>query len=375
MSEDRHTRREFLLYSFGTVLSTPLAFHSLRRRSPVIPDTHPASPTPSSSSIPPPPIPSVSLQLGTIFDTAIGSFLPPRPERLLGRRIGHLSHRAVVVAESHLDAQHHSVQYRVVQALRRYTQGRLHQSDAPLAIGLEHFYRQHQRFLDQYVDGSISLEQLLAATRFEQTFGYDARLWQPIWEFAREHRIPLVGLNAPFELMQLIAHYGLEQLPSRLYEVLPPDMQVHGNRAHRERFMRAMRAMGVDAHGEAANDPDALQRMYESQVVWDEYMSESAALWLQRHPTACMCVLAGTGHVEGRTGLPDRLARRSGSPAFTIVPYTVPFQSNGLPDIEQPGGREQADWLWYVPQREELEESASARYRAPSAAPGWVRWV
>lgn len=159
------------------------------------------------------------------------------------------------------------------------------------------------------------------------------------------------------------------RLPERLYEVLPRDMDVHGNAAHRERFIQRMKALGVEAHGPIINDEAALQRMYESQVLWDEYMSESAALWLERNPRGHLCIFAGNGHVEGRVGIPDRLTRRSGRPTFTVVPYTVPFQSDGWPDIPHPGNRDVGDWLWYLPVGSggaESDESDPKSHAVPS---------
>lgn len=334
------SRREFL-WQLAAGAAT-LGFHSVKK---------PVAPA-ASNSAPPAPVNGRLAPLGAIFDTMIGSFLPPRPERLLSRRIRHKGARSVLlVGETHTDRQHHRVQLALLDSFVKHVRGQRNESiaGAPIAIGMEHFYRQHQVHLDRYIAGKIELRQLLAITRFELTFGYSAQLWQDILEYARENRIQVVGLNTPFELVQLVAHYGLDHLPERLYEVLPRDMDVHGNAAHRERFIQRMKALGVEAHGPIINDEAALQRMYESQVLWDEYMSESAALWLERNPRGHLCIFAGNGHVEGRVGIPDRLTRRSGRPTFTVVPYTVPFQSDGWPDIPHPGNRDVGDWLWYLP--------------------------
>ncbi|KAK4533290.1 hypothetical protein CCYA_CCYA16G4172 [Cyanidiococcus yangmingshanensis] len=354
------TRREFLWQLLASV--TTLSYHPVKQTPPR------ASPSNNHASQP---NKSPGL-LGTIFDTAIGSFLPPHPDRLLMRRMQRKGASPVLlVGESHTDRQHHRVQLAVLDAFVQHI--RVHQgrsaTSTPIAIGMEQFYRQHQRYLDRYIAGKIDLSRLSAATRFELTFGYSAQLWQDILEYARANQVQLVGLNTPFELVQLVAHYGLDKLPAVLHEVLPRDMDVHGNAVHRERFMRKMRELGVEAHGAAILDESALQRMYESQVLWDEYMSESAALWLQRNPNGYLCVFAGNGHVEGRVGLPDRLTRRSGRPTFTVVPYTVPFQQDGWPDIPHPGNRDAGDWLWYLPSTlgsETPDQTTQQRTPAPA---------
>lgn len=60
-------------------------------------------------------------------------------------------------------------------------------------------------------------------------------------------------------------------LPKRLRPILP-EMDL-GQEAHRLRFENAINAF---PHG-AALDADAMNRMYEAQTLWDEYMAESAS--------------------------------------------------------------------------------------------------
>lgn len=64
---------------------------------------------------------------------------------------------------------------------------------------------------------------------------------------------------------------GIAGLPDRLQEILP-EMDL-GNQAHRKRFEDAIRGF---QHG-AGIDAEAMNRMYEAQTLWDEYMAESAS--------------------------------------------------------------------------------------------------
>ena len=81
-------------------------------------------------------------------------------------------------------------------------------------------------------------------------------------------------------------------------------------------------------------------------------MSESAANYLIKFPSATLVLLAGKGHVAGRVSIPDRLQRRLGPhflPPFVVVPEEVDWlQESGLPAVEQPLRTRDCDWAWYT---------------------------
>lgn len=64
---------------------------------------------------------------------------------------------------------------------------------------------------------------------------------------------------------------GIAGLPQRLQEILP-EMDLD-NQAHRKRFDDTIRSF---SHG-AGIDDAAMNRMYEAQTLWDEYMAESTS--------------------------------------------------------------------------------------------------
>ena len=95
-------------------------------------------------------------------------------------------------------------------------------------------------------------------------------------------------------------------------------------------------------------------------TLWDEYMAESIAKSTASTPGR-MVVLAGAGHVGGRNGIPERFTRRSGEPTFTMVPCCVPWTDSGLPAIEAPFDRREADWILYTQQEIEPQGSGAPR--------------
>ncbi|CAN0454909.1 unnamed protein product, partial [Ectocarpus sp. 12 AP-2014] len=53
-------------------------------------------------------------------------------------------------------------------------------------------------------------------------------------------------------------------------------------------------------------------------------------------------------HVQARDGIPDRVERRTGLKPFTIVPVSVEWTEDGLPDIDHPPGTAFADWVYFT---------------------------
>ncbi|KAG5178974.1 hypothetical protein JKP88DRAFT_350109 [Tribonema minus] len=304
-----------------------------------------------------------------IFDTQRRSFLPPAPQRLI--RAGTLS-PLVCVGEEHSHPLHHRMEFNIIKAVHAHHQAaesneplaaaesseplavgletiyRHHQhlhaaeSNEPLAVGLEMFYRQHQLALDRYVFRHGSLGRLKLETGWDDMWGYDFNNYTKIFRFARLNGVRLVGLNAPIQLVSMVSKQGLDGLPRELRPLLP-DMDLHNER-HRQRFDSAIAAVAA-VHPVSG---DALARMYQAQTLWDEYMSESAANYLSSRGGR-MVLLAGSRHIESRDGIPDRVHRRlGGAEPFTVVPLSVDWTQDGLPDIDHPPGPSFADWVYFT---------------------------
>ena len=78
---------------------------------------------------------------------------------------------------------------------------------------------------------------------------------------------------------------GLDNLPPELKALLPPvDLSVT---QHKENFFASM-----DRHLHGA-DQQKMERMYETQTLWDEYMSESAVNYLKKFPSSTLVLIAG----------------------------------------------------------------------------------
>jgi uncharacterized iron-regulated protein len=203
--------------------------------------------------------------------------------------------RVVFVGEIHDRYDHHLNQLEIIQ--------RLHALDPNLAIGVEYFQQPFQQQVDDYIAGKISEHDFLRETEYFSRWGYDYRLYAPIFRYAREQHIPVRALNVPNALASRIAQVGIAGLSQSEHTYLPKEIEPADD-AYKERLREAF-------EGHPSMKPGAFDHFVEAQLTWDEGMAESAAAYLNANPGRRMVILTGAGHVEFGTGIPKRLERRT----------------------------------------------------------------
>ncbi|TFJ87611.1 hypothetical protein NSK_000962 [Nannochloropsis salina CCMP1776] len=280
-----------------------------------------------------------------IFDTRRRSYLPAEVNRLMHNKA--LDQRVVCIGEVHNDDAQHYAEYSILQAVHK------RRGATGLNVGLEMFYRQHQAILDDYVFGKGTLASLKEDTKWDKTWGHKMASYAKIFQYAKAHGIRLCGLNVPQPVVQVVRQMGLEHIPEELRRRLPAVVDL-SNTAHRDDFLATMRYF-ASFHGGAKGGgipEEALERLYEAQTLWDEYMAESAARLLEADPRSRMIVLAGTNHIQNRYGVPDRIMRRlGGQPVFTILPVSVKFDAvTSLPMIGDGESYDTrlGDWVYFI---------------------------
>lgn len=196
-------------------------------------------------------------------------------------------------------------------------------------VGMEMFQRPYQQHLDDYVAGRIDENEMLRRTEYFTRWNFDWTIYAPIWRTAKEHGVRIVALNVPKEISTQVGRYGLDSLSlaDRFRVAQTVDLTVP---SHRKRI-RAVFEGGVHPM-----PSDRIDKLYESQTLWDETMAESAAKALEEAGEgARMLVIAGSYHIQERDGIPDRIARRRpGSPAPFVIVMRQPGQQDEIPDAQ-----------------------------------------
>ena len=216
------------------------------------------------------------------------------------------SERLIYVGETHTAFADHMIQLDVLRGMASRPEG--------LALGVEWFQARFQPALDAYLADEIGEADMLKQTEYYDRWRFDYRLYRPIVQFAKEKGIPIVALNASAELTSGIRRHGINELPPDLRSQLPDSYDVS------DRDYEAALREVFELHGRS-DDEAEFQRFVEVQLTWDETMAQRVADYLTANPAGRMLVLAGKGHVAGRSGIPNRVTRRTGMQGVTIGSY------------------------------------------------------
>jgi uncharacterized iron-regulated protein len=207
--------------------------------------------------------------------------------------------RVVYVGENHTSFSDHILQLRIIEAL--------HKVNPHLAIGMEMFPASSQPALDKYTLGTEEIDErtFLKESDYYNVWGYDYRYFREILHFARENKLPVVGLNLDRQIVSEVFRSGnTDSLDKEIKKKLPLDrnldMQGYSERLS---FMHNIHMQG--SHGSGAESG-----FIQAQGIWDETMAENIATFLVNHPEYRMVVLAGSQHTRKDSAIPPRVARR-----------------------------------------------------------------
>ncbi|HEY0868681.1 MAG TPA: ChaN family lipoprotein [Fimbriimonas sp.] len=212
--------------------------------------------------------------------------------------------RFVYLGENHATQPHQQFQADVIRALA--TSGR------PVAVGLEMITRPKQDPLDAWVRGELSEAEFQANVDWKGQWGFDYGFYKPVFDVAKEMKLPMVALNVPRDWVRLVGRTGLSALPVSARLQLPNEFFT-GNKDHRRVFEALM-------GGHPMTGPGG-DNIYSAQVLWDVAMADTALKWLERFGAKdqVFVVLAGSGHVMYDQGISYRVERRRGGDGITVV--------------------------------------------------------
>ncbi|MGF1546293.1 MAG: ChaN family lipoprotein [Thiotrichales bacterium] len=210
--------------------------------------------------------------------------------------------KVVFVGEVHDRYDHHLSQLAVLRAMYR--------QDPRVAIGVEWFQQPFQAELDRYIAGEIDENTLLQRTEYYERWRYDYRMMRPILRFAREHRLPVLALNAERELTRKIGAGGLASLTteerSKLPQTIPPTPPEYAAK------LREVYAQHEGRDGDFENFL-AVQR------VWDATMAFNIERFMRQRPDHRVAVFAGVGHTSNEAGIPHDLKHYRTVPTATVT--------------------------------------------------------
>jgi len=228
--------------------------------------------------------------------------------------------RLVFVGEIHTYQNHHHMQLETIRAIKN--------AGAPVAIGLEMFRRDSQTDLDRWVEGELSEKEFQKI--YYKNWNYPWPLYRDIFLFARDHNIPMVGLNVPPEITKQVAREGFASLSPKQRGDLP----MVTCRVDPEYMAFVRRSLGMHGHGGME-----FTNFCEAQLVWDTAMAWTLLRFLEKDPKATVVVIAGKGH-SWKLGIPAQIKSRSTLPFRVILPEIPGRVERGNISMAE------ADYVW-----------------------------
>jgi aminopeptidase N len=222
------------------------------------------------------------LVLDAITDTKTGEILVPAdlPARLKEVRI-------LLIGEEHTSMESHRVARRVLEELVR--------SGRRVLLGIEMAPFTEQAALDLWTSGKLSEKEFLEKSRWYRNWGHNWNYSRDLFLFAGESQIPIVGVNAPRDLLVSVRKKGLEgrtpeevaHLPARIDTDSPEGLRLF--RAELE---------GEGMHGSMGEEE--WKAMFASQCAWDATFARNSVAALEKSGNDSRTILvlvAGSGHV------------------------------------------------------------------------------
>lgn len=227
----------------------------------------------------------------------------------------------VLFGEFHDSQPVHDAELAVLKGLYR-------QHGKRLVLSMEMFERDVQPVMNQYLAGTLTEQEFLAASRpWPQ---YD-RAYRPLVEFAKAHQIPIVTGNIPRRIAAAYAKTGTLAQTAEADTVYLPKQHRAGSEAYRKKFAAAMAAMG-GLPGGMQIPPQRVQPMFMAQCLKDDAMAESIAAYRREHADAVVYHVVGNFHSSGHLGMAEKLAALE--PAARIAVIDTVHDDGAKDDIQ-----------------------------------------
>jgi uncharacterized iron-regulated protein len=210
--------------------------------------------------------------------------------------------QVVFIGETHDQVSHHAAQLQVIREL--------HEAGIPVSVGLEMFRQDGQVNLDRWIAGDMDEDSFKEV--YVRHWG-DWHLYRDIFIYARDNRIPLVGLNIPRQLVNQVARRGFDSLSAEQRKDLP---LAYCNISPRYREFMTRTLQGHPLEG------TAFEYFCEAQILWDASMALNLEEYLRENPQRTVVVLAGNGHAW-KHGIPEQLLR-SGEYRIRVLLPEIP---------------------------------------------------
>ena len=245
----------------------------------------------------------------------------------------------ILLGEHHENAKHHEWQLSLLK--------KVYQNNPKLVIGLEMFPRRMQPLLDQWINKSVSQEEFVKQSEWDDIWAFDFNYYLPMLSFARDNQIPLVAINVDKTLLKMVGKHGWENIPKQHRSGISDPAKPT------KPYVRQL-AVSFQGH---YSDPSkiskqAFSRFVQQQLLWDRAMAEAISTTKQNNPGKQIVGIVGSWHIINGHGIPYQLKSLGVEQSLTLVPWSEHLDCGSV-------NQEFADAIYGTPTDSSVKNSAS----------------
>lgn len=229
----------------------------------------------------------------------------------------------VLIGEVHDNTAHHDLQLALIRSFQ--------EKKLPIAIGVEVMQCDSQKQLDDWINGKLDEEQFQAV--FARNWSYNWRLYRDLFIFARDNKIPMIGLNVPKEIVVKVSRQGYDSLTSEERKDLPKGTSCDLNNPHTQFLKNSFQ----EVFKHVANGR-VFEYFCEAQTLRNSGMAMNLELYLKKQPKAKLVAITGIWHAV-KNAIPEQLERHGSKLSSVVI----------MPEIKEfSGGRASAAAIDYL---------------------------
>ena len=184
-----------------------------------------------------------------------------------------------------------------------------------MILSMEMFERDVQQDMNGYLQGKITEEEFLAASRPWNNYLPDYR---PLVEFAKENDVFVLASNIPRRIAAQYAKTGNFSLISETDRIYLPQEHLVEYEAYYDKFKNYM-LQGSD-RSPMMMTPERIELFYKAQCLKDDTMAESISLFANAHKDTKILHVQGAFHGDEHLGVVEKLNKLN--PALKTVVIT-----------------------------------------------------
>ncbi len=227
--------------------------------------------------------------------------------------------RVIFVGEIHDDAGSHRVQSEVIR--------HLHENGKDIVIAIEIIPGSKQGMLDRWVEGNVSRYDF--ARFFYNTVRVPYRYYKDIFEYAREKKIPVVGIDSDTKFISDVSKKGFNIAPDDFLEKIK-----FSDCSGDPEYARLLGFSGGKHYHESG-----LPFLCDGQLMRDTVMAFNIAGILKKG-NSTIVVLTGIAHAM-KFAVPRQVKKHATVSHKVLVPDSIRFM------IDRRPGPDVADYVWY----------------------------